>query len=177
MKSRRNIAVIFLVLLAVAVPVTAQAQDPLAVRYQAISDRCQSLRLLLDELQRRDLVSRTNLGREYESVARLFGAFNQRVKNNNLNAQQFEQLTVDFNNAASQFRSAYVQYDDGLIALQQIDCKQKPAEFDAQLTRTRELRDATEGAATHAHAISGQYRTLMVQLQAELPAQTLRGNN
>jgi hypothetical protein len=169
-KSRRNIAAIFIALAVTAVPVAVHAQDATAVRYQAISDRCQSLHLLLDELQRRDLVSRTNLGREYESVARLFNAFNQRVKNNNLNVQPFEQLTSDFNAATSQFRTAYVEYDDSLIALQQIDCKEKPADFDAQLTRTRQLRDATEGAATYANAISGQYRTQMVQLQAELPA-------
>lgn len=175
MKSFRNITCILLAIL--IVPVAAYAQDPVAVRYQTISDRCQSLQQLLDELQRRDLVSRTNLGREYENVARLLSAFNQRVKSNNLNAQPFEQLTADFNSATSQFRSAYVEYDDSLIALRQIDCKQKPAEFDAQLTRTRELRDMTEGTATHANAISGQYRTLMVQLQAELPAQTSRSTN
>lgn len=167
-------AIIFTIA-AVVVPVSVRAQDATAARYQAISDRCQTLHLLLDELQRRDLVSRTNLGREYESVARLFSAFNQRVKNNNQNAQQFEQLTSDFNSASAQFRSAYVQYDDGLIALQQIDCKDKPADFDAQLAKTRELRDITEGAATHANAIAGQYRTQMVQLQAELPA--AKGNN
>lgn len=175
MKSRRNIAAILIALVATAVPVAVQAQDSSAVRYQTISDRCQSLHLLLDELQRRDLVSRTNLGREYESMARLFSAFNQRVKNNNLNVQPFEQLTQDFNNATSQFRSAYVEYDDGLIALQRIDCKEKPADFDAQLARTRELRDVTEGAATYANALSGQYRTQMVQLQSELPA--ARSNN
>jgi hypothetical protein len=173
-KSRRNIVTIILALVVTAVPLAAQAQDATAARYQTISDRCQSLHLLLDELQRRDLVSRTNLGREYESVARLFTAFNQRVKNNNLSAQPFEQLAADFTAATSQFRSAYVQYDDSLIELQQIDCKDKPADFDAQLARTRELRDATEGAATHANAISGQYRTQMVQLQAELPP--ARGN-
>jgi hypothetical protein len=168
-KSRRNTFAIILTLAAVVVPISVRAQDATAVRYQTIRDRCQSLHLLLDELQRRDLVSRTNLGREYENVARLFSAFNQRVKNNNLNAQQFEQLTSDFNSASAQFRSAYVQYDDGLIALQQIDCKDKPADFDTQLGKTRELRDITEGAATHANAIAGQYRTQMVQLQAELP--------
>jgi hypothetical protein len=168
-KSRRNIAAIILALTAVVVPVAVQAQDPVAARHLAIAERCQSLHLLLDELQRRDLVSRTNLGREYESVSRLFNAFNQRVKNNNLSAQPFEQLSADFNAATTKFRAAYVQYDDALVALQQIDCKEKPADFDAQLTRTRELRDATEGAATHAHAISGQYRTQMVQLQVELP--------
>lgn len=176
MKLRQIITGILIVAL-LAIPSAALAQDPIAVRYQTISDRCQSLQLLLQELQRRDLVSRTNLGREYESIARLLSAFNQRVKNNNLSPQSLERLTVDFNNAASQFRSAYVQYDDGLIALQQIDCKQKPADFDAQLTRARELRDATEGAATYANAIAGQYRTLMVQIQSELPVQTAKGTN
>lgn len=156
-------------------PIVVHAQDAVAERNQIISERCESLKLLLDGLQRRDLVSRTNLGREYESSVRLFNAFTQRVKNNSLNYQPFEQLTSEFGTATTQFRSAYVQYDDTMIKLQDVDCKTKPADFDALLTRTRELRDATEGASTRANAIAGQFRTQMVQLQAELPPQ--KGNN
>ena len=175
MKSRRSIATFLLIVTLFAVPAAAHAQDAAAARQQVIRERCVSLKLLLDELQRRDLVARTNLGREYESAARLFSAFTQRVKNNNLGTQPFEQLASQFTNATAEFRSAYVEYDDSMIALQQIDCKAKPAEFDAQLNRTRELRDATEGASTHAAATAGQYRTQMVQLQSQLPAQ--KGNN
>lgn len=174
MKSRRFISVLVLVTI-FAAPVAVRAQDLTVAREQLISERCVSLKLLLDELQRRDLVSRTNLGREYENSARLFSAFTQRVKNNNLSPQPFEQLASQFTNATAQFRSAYVQYDDTMIELQKIDCKSKPADFDTQLTRTREFRDATEGASTHAAALTGQFRTQMVQLQAELPPQ--KGNN
>lgn len=156
-------------------PIAARAQDAAAARNQIITERCESVKLLLDELQRRDLVSRTNLGREYESAARLFSAFTQRVKNNNLSPQPFEQLGGDFTRATVQFRAAYVDYDDNMIKLQAIDCKVKPAEFDAELVRTRELRNVTEGASTHAAAIAGQFRTQMVQLQAGLPLQ--KGNN
>ena len=135
------------------------------------------MQILLDELQRRDLVARTNLGREYESMTRLFNAFNQRVRNNNLNAQPFEQLASQFNDATAQFRAAYVQYDDSMIKLKDTDCKNKPGDFDAQLAQTRSLRDATEGASTHAAAIAGQYRTQMAQLQSELPSQAAKGAN
>jgi hypothetical protein len=159
-----------------AVPVVAQAQDTAAARRHTISERCQNIQLLLNELQRRDLVSRTNLGREYESTARLFTAFIQRVRNNNLNVQEFERLASQFNDATSQFRSAYVQYDDSLIKLQEIDCRAKPGDFDSQLAQTRTLRDATEGSSTHAAAIAGQYHTQMVQLQANLPEQAQKEN-
>ena len=170
----RRIPALLLLLCLLAVPVTALAQDPAAARRQIISERCQSIRLLLDELQRRGLVSRTNLGREYESTVRLFTAFNQRVRNNNINAQPFEQLTAEFSDATNQFRSAYVEYDDSMIKLQGTDCQAKPGDFDTQLTETRRLRDATEGAHTRAAALAGQYRTQMVQLQSTLPDQAAK---
>lgn len=171
MKVFRFIAGAALLLGLCAAPFAAYAQDAATARNQIIASRCKEVRLLLDELQRRDLVSRTNLGREYESIAKLLSAFTQRVRNNNLQSQQFEQLLTQFSDATSQFRSAYVRYDDSLIKLQQTDCQAKPADFDTQLAKTRELRDATTGASTHAAAVTAQYRNLMVQMQAELPDQ------
>ena len=151
------------------VPPVAVAQDTAALRMQAIRENCQSIRLLLDTLQRRDLVSRTNLGREYESMGRLFSAFKQRVQNNNLDAAAFTQLATQFTTATNNFRSAYVRYDDSLIRLQQINCQDSPGDFDVQLASVREQRDATEGLSRQAAAIAGQYRDRMADLQLSLP--------
>lgn len=158
-----------------ALPYAAQAQTTTAERYQLISDHCQDLHNLVDQLQRRDLVSRTNLGREYESVHNQLTAFNQRIHNNNLDDQPFGQLLAQFDDAANQFRDAYVHYDDGLNKLENIDCQKNPAAFDAQLDQTRMLRDATESTANHAASITSQYRDLATALQQQLPPQTNGG--
>lgn len=159
-----------------ALPYVAQAQTATAQRYQIISNRCQDLHNAIDQLQRRDLVSRTNLGREYESIDNQLSAFNTRVRNNNLDNQPFVQLLSQFQDASNQLRDAYVHYDDGLNKLESIDCQKKPADFDAQLTQTRQLRDETEGAASRALAITGQYRDLVAQLQSTLPSSAKKAN-
>lgn len=170
MKLLKTLAASLFAVALFALPYAAQAQTATAQRYQIISNHCQDLHNLIDQLQRRDLVSRTNLGREYESIDNQLSAFNTRIRNNNLDSQPFAQLLGQFNDAANQLREAYVHYDDGLNKLENIDCQKKPADFDAQLAQTRQLRDATEGAASRALAITGQYRDLVAQLQATLPS-------
>lgn len=158
-----------------AMPYAAEAQTANAQRYQLISSRCQELHSLIDQLQRRDLVSRTNLGREYESIDNQLTAFNTRIHNNNLDNQPFVQLLTQFDDAANQFRDTYVHYDDSLNSLQNIDCQKNPADFDNQLTQARTLRSATEDAAQRAQDVLGQYRTLTQTLQTQLPDQQAGG--
>lgn len=141
-----------------------------SARQQLLSDKCQSIRSLLDQLQRRDLVSRTNLGREHESISRQMGAFNQRLRQHHLDAVPYEQLLTELTRATTQFREAYVRYDDQMNALRQINCRTDPAGFELKLAEVRALRDVTEGAITHATALVGQYRDTLAQLTPQLPA-------
>ena len=159
----------------VMVPFAVNAQTALTARQQLIAQHCKELGTILDSLQRRDLVSRTNLGHEYEGTAKVLTAFSQRVRNNNLDQQPYEQLIAQFTDATTQFREAYVHYDDSLNTLKDIDCETKPGAFESQLVVTRSLRDTTEGASTHAAGIVGQFRALMMQLQTTLPDQPVSG--
>lgn len=165
MKSFRFIALTVLLMSLLAVPFVAYAQDAVAVRNQLISQRCQQLDTAIGQLQRRDLVSRTNVGREYETISKELDAFDQRVHNNDLDSKPFEQLLAQFDDAANQFRDAYVHYDDGLNKLQAINCQAKPADFDTQLQQTRSLRGAVQSAIEHTGAVLGQYHDLAAQLQ------------
>ncbi len=157
--------------LLVVTPVAVFAQPVFSARQQIISDRCQSISTLLDQLQRRDLVSRTNLGREHENIARQLSAFNQRMRSSNLNVIPYEQLLTQLNGATAQFREAYIRYDDHMNELRQVDCRTTLDLFEAKLAETRVLRDATEGAIVHAAALVGQYRDSLAQMQAQLPAE------
>ncbi len=161
-----------LVVALVATPVVALAQPVFSARQQLITDNCQSLGTLLDQQQRRDLVSRTNLGREHENIARQLSAFNQRMRSSNLNAVPYEQLLTQLNGVTTQFREAYIRYDDRMNELRQVDCRTAPDVFEVKLAETRVLRDATEGAIVHAAALVGQYRDSLAQIQAQLPPDT-----
>jgi oligoendopeptidase F len=168
--NKQRLLIVGLTAVLLAVPFTARAQDAATARSQLIVMHCKEVRTLLDSLQRRDLVARTNLGHEYEATTKLLDAFAQRIHNNNVDDQPYQQLISQFAVATTQFRDAYVHYDDSMNTLKQIDCQIKPADFDAQLEQTRALRDTTEGASTHAAAIVGQYRDMMAALQAQFPA-------
>lgn len=152
-------------------PAAVQAQDSTSTRNQIIVSHCKSVQAAIASLQRRDLVSRTNLGREYESIAKELDAFNKRVRNNGLSAQSYEQLLSQLNDATAQFREAYVHYDDSLNTLLAIDCQAKPGDFDTQLSAARNLRDITEGTASRAAALVGQYRDTAAAFAAELAAE------
>lgn len=158
-----------LVAVLVLFPVLAKAEDVFVGREQIIATRCQEVIGLLDQLQRRDLVSRTNLGREHETIARMLSAFNQRLEHNHLDALPYIRFLAEINSITTQFREAYVRYDDSMNELRTIDCRTKPAEFDAKLAHTRQARDATEGAVTHAAAVISQYRDMLAQMRASLP--------
>ena len=174
MKAFRFIGVVAAVAV-LMMPLAVNAQTALTIHQQLIAQHCTELGTILDSLQRRDLVSRTNLGHEYEVTAKLFAAFSQRVRNNNIDNQPYEKLITQFKDATTRFREAYVHYDDSLNTLKDIDCETKPGAFESQLVVTRSLRDTAEGASTHAASIVGQYRALMVQTQAGLPEATAKG--
>lgn len=157
-------------------PLAALAESVAATRTELITQQCKQLHSLIDQQQRRDLVSRTNLGREYESVDKQIDAFAQRVHNNNISSTAYQQLVTQFRDATSQFRDAYVKYDDNVNKLQAINCQDRPADFDLQLTATRGFRDTVEGSVSHAAALLGQYRDMVVELPSQLPVpQTTSG--
>lgn len=151
----------------IATPFVLRAQAPPTDRNQLIKERCQSFAGLIDQLQRRDLVSRTNLGREYETISKQLNAFNQRLRNNDFDAKPFEQASTQFTEATNAFRAAYVKYDDSLNKLLTIDCKTNPAAFDTQLVVARNLREATLAAASRASDLISQYRNLVQQLPVQ----------
>lgn len=169
MKVIRFVTRLGALLILCSLPLAAVAQDAASTRLTIITQHCKQLHNLLDAQQRRDLVSRTNLGREYETVDKELAAFTQRIHNNNLSNTSFQQLLSQFRDATSRFREAYIAYDDSLNSLQAINCQDRATDFDAQLTVTRGLRDTVEGTITHAAALVGQYRDATVQLVDQLP--------
>src|ERR1700738_4165886 len=131
-------------------------------RLKSIVQNCSSLQTTLDQLQRRDLVARTNRGRAYEAQITQIDAFAQRLRNNNISSQPLDVPANDFKNAVDTFRTAYVQYDDRMTALLQIDCRTKPDTFAASLDQARNLRDNVGAQVSRGEGSLAAYRQAIV---------------
>lgn len=138
-------------------------------RLKSITQGCAELLTSLEQLQRRDLVARTNRGRAYEAQITQMNAFAQRLRNNNISSQPLDGPTNDFKNAVDTFRTAYVQYDDRMTTLLQIDCRAKPDEFVTALDQVRNLRDNVGAQVSRGETSLTTYRQAIVDLQTTLP--------
>ncbi len=159
--------------LVVCSPSSVFAQD---AKTDLVVAQCSQLHTNLKELEARDLVSRTNMGREYENIDKQISAFTERVQNNNYNNQSFLDLQTQYKSAVNQFRAAYVQYDDSINELIAIDCQSKPSDFLTTLDKTKTLRTAVNDKVTSVSSILSQYREQMVQLQNNVPSQNSGGS-
>lgn len=160
-------AMIALVLMPVGL---AHAENILdANRLSMISQRCTVIQTILDQLQRRDLVARTNRGRSYEAQVKQIDAFIQRMHANNLATDTLDGPATSFKASVDEFRNAYVQYDDHITILRQIDCRSKPADFAIMLEQVRVLRQEVGATVTKGENNLAAFRQAMETLQPTLP--------
>lgn len=168
MKKRLLIAGVILGFL--AAPTAAFAANTLdPARLQAISQRCASIQGVVDQLQRRDLVARTNRGRSYEAQIKQIDALTTRLHNNNIPTQSLDGPAAEFKAMVDRFRAAYVAYDDRMTALRQIDCRNKPADFATALEEIRVRRQEVGAEVTRGEAALSRYREAVSQLRDSLP--------
>ncbi len=159
-----------LVLGLVCVPTLVQAQATLdPQRIAAISQRCTVIQTILDQLQRRDLVARTNRGRAYEAQIKQIDALTKRMHINNVSTATLDGPASNFKANVDSFRAAYVLYDDGMTALRQIDCHKKPEDFANILEQVRVLRQATGVEVAKGEESLGMYRLALEELRTTLP--------
>lgn len=160
-------------------PAMATAQDAAAQRLTRIRDNCQALHEVIDLQRRRDLVARTNRGREYENLNKQIDAFGQRLRNNRIDSQRFDRLFDEFQQASTEFRGVYTRYDNSLQAMLQTDCQKDSQKFSQFLSDARVLRAQTSTAVVQADMVLAQYRQAMVDMQARLQqaAQVVEGTN
>lgn len=143
-----------------------QAQSEL--REALVSERCDLVKNKLDAQRRRDLVSRINRGYAYQNIAHQLQALTSRVRNNGLNYAPFEAHQDQLENAFSQFRANYSEYDDVMSHLLSINCKEKPAEFLQQLDTARQLRQKLGTDVQIMQGILNAQRQIISDLVAEL---------
>jgi hypothetical protein len=165
----------FVIVLALAVVVGAPLvvyadPDASAQRLSAIQQRCTVLQTILNQLQRRDLVARTNRGREYEDMNRQIDAFSQRLRHNNISDASLTVSVTNFRTYVNTFREAYARYDDSMSNLLRSDCNGHTADFSDALAVSRVLRAAVGVQVTNVENALLAYRQAVVALQTQVPA-------
>ncbi len=123
-----------------------------------IRSRCSNSQFALQEIQKRDAVSRINRGRDYDQMLRQISAFNSRFTYNKINTPDLIDLTTQLQGAVDTFRSNYDHYDTDLSDALRVDCKQKPADYYAVIVKARDDRNAVGDQVTKIVDLMNQYR-------------------
>lgn len=153
-------------------PMTAFAETAQLNNAQidTIKQNCTSAQLTLEQLQKRDAVSRINRGRAYDQMLRQISAFNSRLAYNKINLSQFVQLASDLQTHVDHFRTNYSTYDETLSNATKINCKDKPTDFYDLVVKTRNQRASIGSEISELEQLGNSYRDALIQYQATLPA-------
>ena len=160
---------VFVAVFAMQGVVSAQASLSLSDdKLEAIRTRCSNSQFALQQIEKRDAVSRINRGRAYDQMLRQISAFNSRFAYNKINMPDLVQITSDLQNAVNDFRSSYDTYDNDITSALKIDCKQEPSQYYGYIVQARNDRAAigekvkaiTEFTAKYRNAISSYRETI-----------------
>ncbi len=131
-----------------------------------IRQRCSSLQFALQQIEKRDAVSRINRGRDYDQMLRQVSALNSRFAYNKLSVPDLIQLTNDLQSAVDRFRADYDKYDTDLSDAAKIDCKTKPIDYYTIIQRARDDRTMVGDQVKVVNDLMGQYRAAVVNYRS-----------
>lgn len=153
--------------------VSAQATELSQERLAEIKQGCGSAQISLQQLQKRDAVSRINRGRAYDQLVSQITAMNSRLAYNNVNLPELVAISKELQAHIDQFRFiADKQYLEHLVSAIKVNCKDKPAEFYTQLRQAREERDKVVSEVDSIDQLIATYRETLAKYQASLPEPT-----
>lgn len=160
------LASIFAVSLGASVAVSAQsASDITSDKLDLIKNRCSSSQLALQQIEKRDAVSRINRGRAYDQMLRQVSALNSRFTYNKVSTPDLIQITSDLQSAVDTFRASYDKYDTDISDALKIDCKQKPADYYNTILKARDDRSSVGNKVNTITDLITQYRSAIVSYQ------------
>lgn len=151
-------------------PAIVQAQSALGDEKKAlITASCTSAQLNLQQLQKRDAVSRINRGRAYDQMLQQIKAFQSRLAYNKMSAPDINAHAASMQSQVDQFRAAYIRYDEAVSGAIKINCKEKPGDFYAFIEKAREDRSTLGAKVGDIDTLMGNYRDAVRVLQRSLP--------
>jgi len=120
---------------------TFAAEEMSVTKKESIVEHCDAIRDSLEATQHTDSYARTYLGALYDAILnRFIMPLNVRLLKNNAAIEELTKIQADFVAERAEFNADFVLYSKELENLINIDCKDEPEEFYAQLEKTRVKR-------------------------------------
>ncbi len=156
------LACVFVLSLSANAVVSAQSTDIPSDKLDLIKSKCSNSQFALQQIEKRDAVSRINRGRAYDQMLRQASAFNSRFAYNKTSSPDLIQITSDIQSAVDTFRANYDRYDTDLSDAQKIDCKQKATDYYNMILKARDDRNSVSDQVDKIIDLMTQYRTAIV---------------
>jgi len=133
-----------------------------------IQQRCTNSQFILQQIEKRDAVSRINRGRAYDQMLRQISALNSRFAYNKISSPDLIQLTAQLQAAVDKFRANYDRYDSDLTDAMRIDCKAKPADYYNIINQARSDRTSVGDEVKAVGGLMTEYREAVVKYKDTL---------
>ena len=133
---------VFASVISVGVGLTTHAASDISPEViNRIRSRCIENQAALNRLHQTDAFLRNDRGNLYRTISdKLMVPFNRRVASNQLNGEGLLAVTSEYNSEYSRFYTAYIEYDNALAEVLDIDCTKEPVTFYTALLDAREKR-------------------------------------
>lgn len=154
---------IFVVAFGVAGVAIAQSDSLSDDMLDTIRARCSNSQFALQQIEKRDAVSRINRGRAYDQMLRQLSAFNSRFAYNKISSPDLIQYTTELQDAVDAFRNSYDRYDTDIANALKVNCKEKPSEYYTLIVKAREDRNTVGAQVSKIEELMGKYREAIVK--------------
>ncbi|MDR2524438.1 MAG: hypothetical protein LBC95_02775 [Candidatus Nomurabacteria bacterium] len=140
----------------------AQA-EPTEKHQEVIRANCAAAQSDIQRISRNDVTARINRGRDYDQTLRLFYAMNMRLASNSQTVPRLAEITKDFEDTLSEFRSEYNGYNSGVKAVLDYgeSCAQRPIDFYDSLGKMRAGRDKMHKLVVKLGRLIDDYKTVV----------------
>jgi len=131
-----------------------------------IRARCIENQATLNRLHQTDAFLRNDRGNLYRTISdKLMVPLNRRLAANRLDGGPLLTITSDYNAQYRKFYSAYIEYDNALSKVLEIDCDREPVAFYNALLDAREKREALSVINLAIKDLIRQYGTAFTDLK------------
>lgn len=152
-----------------AVPAYAQQADVMTDQHiDRIKNSCQSALATLNQIHANDAPVYINRNQAYFSISdKLIARFNSRLALNSYDTTGLVKIASEYNDALTEFRSAYKQYDNAMADLTKMNCSRQPVGFYDKVTDVRGLRANVKEAVEKLHKLIAQYSEAVDTFKAQ----------
>jgi hypothetical protein len=134
---------------------------------ERIKNRCVENQAALNRLHQTDAFLRNDRGNLYRTISdKLMVPLNRRLAANQLDGGALLTITSDYNNEYTKFYKTYIDYDNSLSRVLDIDCAREPVSFYNALLETRQKRNSLSESNLKIKELIRRYGTTFTDFKA-----------